>query len=140
YTSTSVILWPGNTVTLPSDSVSVSGVTFRIAIYEVTPFTIVTQTNDSSGNITTTYTGYMPDLINYLQTNMSFIPQIILVPSNNTYDDLIDAVANGMYDMVVADVTVTAAREEIVDFSTSMFDDSLQIIIREAPNINIDWF
>ncbi|CAF0904995.1 unnamed protein product [Adineta steineri] len=139
YTSTSVVLWPGNTVTLPSDSVSVSGVTFRIAIYEVTPFTIVTQTNDSSGNITATYTGYMPDLINYLQTNMSFIPQIILVPSNNTYDDLIDAVANGMYDMVVADVTVTAAREEIVDFSTSIFDDSLQIIIREAPSVNIDW-
>ncbi|CAF4104829.1 unnamed protein product, partial [Adineta steineri] len=64
YTSTSVILWPGNTLTLPSDSASASGVTFRIAIYEVTPFTIVTQTTDSFGNITTTYTGYMPDLIN----------------------------------------------------------------------------
>ncbi|CAF0897991.1 unnamed protein product [Adineta steineri] len=139
YTSTSVILWPGNTLTLPSDSASASGVTFRIAIYEVTPFTIVTQTTDSFGNITTTYTGYMPDLINYLQTNMSFIPQIILVPSNNTYDDLIDAVANGMYDMVVADVTVTSAREELVDFSASIFDDSLRIIIREAPSVNIDW-
>ncbi|CAF1295221.1 unnamed protein product [Adineta steineri] len=70
---------------------------------------------------------------------MGFIPQITLVPSNNTYNDLVYAVANGMYDTVVADVTVTSARREIVDFSASIFDDSLRIIIREASSINIDW-
>ncbi|CAF3875615.1 unnamed protein product, partial [Adineta steineri] len=139
YTPTSVIRWPGNTLTPPSDNAVASGITFRIAIYATTPFTMVAQTNDSSGNITTTYTGYMPDLINLLQTNMGFIPQITLVPSNNTYNDLVYAVANGMYDMVVADVTVTSARREIVDFSASIFDDSLRIIIREASSINIDW-
>ncbi|CAF1453537.1 unnamed protein product [Adineta steineri] len=64
YTPTSVIMWPGNTVTPPSDNAVASGVTFRIAIIESEPFTMATQTNDSSGNTITTYTGYMPDLIN----------------------------------------------------------------------------
>ena len=69
---------------------------------------------------------------------MGFIPNIHLVPSNQSYNGLINAVANGVYDMVVGDVTITAARREIVGFSSSIFDNSLRIIIRETSDTDID--
>ncbi|CAF0896820.1 unnamed protein product [Adineta steineri] len=139
YSSTSIIFWPGITLTPPSDSASASGVTFRIAIIESIPFMTVTQTTDSFGNITTTHTGYMPDLINLLQTNMNFTPQLILIPSDSSYNSLVEGVANGLYDMVVADLTVTSARTQLVDFSTSIFDNSMRVIIRQAPDATIDY-
>ena len=40
--------------------------------------------------------------------------------------------------MVVGDVTITAARREIVAFSSSIFDNSLRIIIRKTSNANVD--
>lgn len=43
---------------------------------------------------------------------MGFIPIITSLPSNYTYNGLIDAVANNVYDMVIGDVTILAARRE----------------------------
>jgi hypothetical protein len=41
---------------------------------------------------------------------MKFIPQVTLAPSNLTYNQIIQELADGVYDMVTDDVTVTAAR------------------------------
>ncbi|CAF1360483.1 unnamed protein product, partial [Adineta ricciae] len=138
YSQTSTILWPGGTLKPPSGYASTSGVTFRIAMIESSPFTMKTEVKDRLGNSTTKLIGYMPDLLEYLRSKMGFIPQIVLVPSNHSYNGLIDEVASGMYDLVVADVTITAARREKVDFSISVFDNSLRIIVRNAVEVSID--
>jgi polar amino acid transport system substrate-binding protein len=135
---TNVIVWPGNSLATPSSYPSIAGVTLRIAVIENAPFTIVTNGIDASGQTTTNLVGYVPDLIELLRSAMGFIPIITLMPSNETYDGLIDAVASGDYDMIVADLTITAARREIVDFSSSIFDNSIRIIIRteSAPGVD----
>ena len=69
---------------------------------------------------------------------MKFIPDIQLAPSNQTYAGLIKAVANGDYDIVVGDVTVTAIRRELVGFSNAIFDNSLRIIMRKTPAAELD--
>jgi ABC-type branched-subunit amino acid transport system substrate-binding protein/ABC-type amino acid transport substrate-binding protein len=138
YTQTDTIIWPGNSTTPPSGNPSIAGLTFRIAVIESVPFTIVTQVTDKSGQTTTQLSGYMPHLIDLLQAKMKFIPNITLVSSNVSYDGLIDAVVNGDYDMVVADMAITDARSEIVDFSYSIFDNSLRIIIRQPVDPPVD--
>jgi polar amino acid transport system substrate-binding protein len=135
---TNVILWPGNSLDAPSGYPLVAGVTLRIAVIEADPFTIVTQVTDSSGQTTTQLVGYIPDLIELLRTRMNFIPNIILVPSTETYNGLVDAVANGSYDIVAADLTITSARREEVDFSVSIFDNSIRIIIRKESTPGVD--
>jgi ABC-type amino acid transport substrate-binding protein len=139
HTQTNVIIWPGDTLERPSEYAAVSGITLRIAIIEVPPFTMVKEITDDFGKKTTTFIGYLPDLIKILETKMGFKPNIILVPSNQSYNGLIDAVADDVYDMVVADVTITAVRLKKVAFSSSIFDNSLRIIVREASIDDVDF-
>ncbi|CAF3561467.1 unnamed protein product [Rotaria sp. Silwood1] len=139
-TQENIIIWPGNTLTQPTGRASLQNVNLRIGIIESDPFTIVEKVTDASGQSTIEYNGYVPDLIKRLQNNMGFIPTIKLAPSNQTYNELILAVSNGVYDIVIGDVTVTAERRELVDFSSSIYDDSLRILIRKTGNVNIDLF
>ncbi len=133
-----VIVWPGNTLVAPSGYALISDVTIRIVVTETAPFTIVTQNTDNSRQITINLVGYVPDLINTLQNKMGFIPNITLV-SNQSFDQIISTVANGNYDIFVAQTTITAARSEIVGFSSSIFDNSLRIIIRNKSKSGINF-
>ncbi len=81
---------------------------------------------DGSGQSTTELIGYAHDLIDLLQVSMEFTPQITIVPSNQTYDQIIHEVANNVYDIIISDVTITAKRRKIVDFFSSIFDTSLR--------------
>ncbi|CAF3902722.1 unnamed protein product [Rotaria sp. Silwood2] len=135
-----VIIWPGNTLQYPSCQAILEGVNLRIGIIESIPFTIVEKIMDAYGQSTIQYSGYVLDLINLLQSKTGFIPTIQLAPSNQTYNGLIQAVSNGVYDIVIGDVIVTAARRELVDFSNAIFDNSLRIIVRKTLDINIDLF
>ncbi|UJR27764.1 hypothetical protein I4U23_009037 [Adineta vaga] len=139
YTSTNVIVWPGDLTVPPSDRAVLEGVVLRIAIMESIPFTIVSYETDDFGQNTTKFIGYIPDLIALLQQNMKFIPQIILAPANKTYTEVIQDVTKGVYDMMIGDVEITAARREIVSFSSSIFDNSLRIIMRRTPDEGIDF-
>ncbi|CAF1481039.1 unnamed protein product [Rotaria magnacalcarata] len=124
------IVWPGNLLVPPRDYPTLSNVTLRIGVVVLLPFTMISSNTDENGQTGVKLIGYAPDLINLLQNKMGFIPNIIVAPPNQTYDGLVDAVANGVYDMVVADVTITSARREKAAFSTSIFDNALRIIMR----------
>jgi len=136
-TQASVIIWPGTSLTPPTGVPELFGVTLRIGVSIVAPFTTQTVVIDESGQNTTNLVGYSIDLINILQTSMGFIPQIMLVPSNMTSDQVVEAVAKNVYDIVVSDITITAKRRQIVDFSTSIFDSSFRIIVRQGSSVNI---
>ncbi|UJR27771.1 hypothetical protein I4U23_009043 [Adineta vaga] len=138
-TLANVIVWPGNLLTPPTDRPVLEGVTLRIAVTQAIPFTTLTYYVDEFGQNTTKFIGYVPDLIDLLQYNMKFIPKLILAPTSKTYNQIIQDVADGVYDMMMSDVTVTAARREIVSFSSSIFDNSLRIIMRQSTDDSIDF-
>ena len=129
--SGNAIIWPGSTTDPPDGLPSISGIRLRVAVYLVDPFTMLKTVDDNSGSTQTTLSGYVPDLIDLLVDRLDFNPEIIIVPGNHTYNSLVDGVVNGIYDIVIADVTVTASRTERVSFSNSIFDNSLRVIIRK---------
>ncbi len=137
YSQSNIIVWPGNSLICPTGYAQLSGVSLKIAIYNLPPFTTVTNVIDGYENNTTTFSGYVPDLIGLLQNRMGFIPELILA-TNTTYLQIITEVANGVYDMFISDVTITASRREIADFSNAIFDNALCIIIRKKPEDSID--
>ncbi|CAF0767824.1 unnamed protein product [Adineta ricciae] len=139
YSSTSVIVWPGNSLTTPTGYASLSGVNLRIAVIETAPFTMITQSTDASGVTRNKLIGYMPDLIELLRVRMGFIPNITLTV-NRTFNQVIDAVARDEFDIFVAQTTITALRTQKVGFSDSIFDNSLRVIIRKDLNPNISLF
>ncbi|CAF4495925.1 unnamed protein product [Rotaria sp. Silwood2] len=140
YAGTNVIIWPGNSLITPGSDASLNGVTLRIGVISSLPFTIVDTRTGSSGQTTPPLTGYVPDLITQLQTDLGFIADIRLAPLNLTYTQIIRKVANGDYDIVIGDVSVTSARRKIVGFSESIFDNSLYIIMRNTPAVSFDLF
>jgi ionotropic glutamate receptor len=138
HMQSNTIVWPGHILSPPSGYAQLSGIPLRIAVIESPPFTIVRQISDGSGQTRTTLSGYVPDLIGLLKDKMGFIPNLILIPSNRSYNGLIDDLVNNEYDMIVADVTITAGRMKKVAFSSSIFDNSLRIIIRVASINDVD--
>ena len=138
YALTSAIVWPGSTLTPPKGYAEVSGTVLRIAVVEAEPYTLITNVTNELGQTTTKLVGYMPDLIELLRSQMRFIPNITLVSLNQSYNELIDGLLDDQYDVVVADITITAARREKVAFSSSIFDNSLRVIVRDSPGTNVN--
>ncbi|UJR20065.1 hypothetical protein I4U23_023198 [Adineta vaga] len=130
HAQTNTIIWPGQTLTSPSGYAAINGVTLRIAVIETAPFTMVREIRDAFGKTTTKLVGYVPDLIERLREKMGFIANITVLPTSQAYNELADAVANNVYDMVVGDVTIMASRREKAAFSEAIFDNSLRIIVR----------
>ncbi|CAF1118793.1 unnamed protein product [Adineta steineri] len=137
-TQTNVIIWPGNSLVVPTGYAAISGLTLDIIVVDSAPYIMTSVIQDSSGQTTTKLIGYIIDLLDQLQTQMGFIPNITYFPSDASYDDLIESVANGTFDLFIGDVTITAARREIVDFSSSIFDNALRVIVRNSVSSQLD--
>ena len=140
HEQTNIIIWPGKSLVAPTGYAAISGVKLRIAVVSSVPFTKPIEIEDIDGNTTQKLTGYIPDLIELLQQKMGFIPIITLLPQNQSYNALIDIVANNMYDMIVGDVTVYATRREKVAFSAPIFDNTLRIVVRDTPIERVDFW
>ena len=138
YNTGSVIVWPGNTLTLPTSYSKIVGTIVNIATVESGPFIWPTYVADQSGVLQKKYVGYIPDLIDRLSTKMGFIPNITVFPETQSYNGLVDFLAQDQFDMVVADLTITAKRREKVTFSTPIFDNSLRIIVRKSLDKDMD--
>ncbi|UJR12678.1 hypothetical protein I4U23_016852 [Adineta vaga] len=138
YSESTMIIWPGNSLIQPNDQSVLKGLTLRIGVIESPPFTIVTNNIDESGQNLTKLTGYMIDLIKLLENKIGFIANIQLVSLNQSYSQFIQGVIDDYYDIAVGDITVTASRKELFDFSNSIFDNSLTLIIRKNTEENID--
>ncbi|UJR16836.1 hypothetical protein I4U23_003735 [Adineta vaga] len=137
YSSTSVIIWPGNSLIAPSGYASLQNVHLRLAVTETAPFTMLTQISNDSGETKNKLIGYIPDLIELLREQLDFVPEINLI-TNRTFNQIIDLVANDAYDLFLAQTTITAARSEKVAFSNSIYDNSLRILIRKELKNDID--
>lgn len=140
YTDLNEIRWPGNSTTPPTGRASLKGVRLRIGLIEIMPFTQVKNVISANGQSDVKLVGYIPDLIQHLQDRIGFIPQFELAALNQTYLGLVQSVANGVYDIVAADVTITSTRRKLVSFSSPIFDNSMSIIIRKTPFDEIDFW
>ncbi|CAF1457846.1 unnamed protein product [Rotaria sordida] len=138
YKQRTNIVWPGNSLIISTDRAILKGKRLRIGIIESIPFTIIINYIDNLGQNKTKYTGYICDLIELLKNKIGFVSDIQLVQSNQPYSESVEAVAKGDYDIIIGDVTITAARIELVDFSNVIFDTSVGIIARRIPDVNID--
>ncbi len=132
-----VIVWPGNSLICPTGYAKLTGVTLKIVVVNSPSFITITNIVDEYGKNRMTFSGYVPDLINLLGSRMGFIPELIFV-TNTTYEKIMKNVSDGIYDMLVSDVTITSERREIADFSNAIFDNALRIVIRKKPDVTID--
>ncbi|CAF4196559.1 unnamed protein product [Rotaria sp. Silwood2] len=140
YSKEHVIIWPKNSLIPPTSSAKLAGVNLRIGVIQSVPFTMVTTVANEFEQNPTNFIGYVPDLIDLLQNKMGFIPHVELLPLNRTYASLGQLVEDRIYDIIIGDVTVTATRRGKVEFSNSIFDNSLRIIMRKTPDVDIDLF
>ena len=69
---------------------------------------------------------------------MGFIPDIHVASTNLSYTQMVQTVADGVYDLVIGDVTVTSSRREIISFSNAIYDNSLRIVIRKDVHADVD--
>ena len=134
------VLWPGVSYTVPTDRTAMTSVKLRIGIIESVPFTMIESTVDEHGQKRSHFVGYIPDLIELLRKRMGFLPELVLVSTNTSYTSLIVRVIGGECDVLVGDVTVTSARRELVAFSTSIFDNSVRLIVRKPTSDQVDFF
>jgi len=91
----------------------------KIMTIERQPFTIL-----KAGK----YSGFSIDLWQAVAGQLNVRTQFITA---TTFSGMLDAVKSGAADAAVANISITSAREEVVDFSQPIFDAGLQILIRE---------
>ena len=70
--------------------------------------------------------GYEYDLINELAARLNFTPEWI----NSSWDAQLAGVQTGEFDMVANGITITAERDEVMDFSTGYIAVDQQLIVR----------
>jgi ABC-type amino acid transport substrate-binding protein len=86
----------------------------------------------------TEFDGVFKDLLLYLQDRMGFIPFIMLANQTTQYDELVDGVANDLFDIVMSAMTITPKRNKMVDFSVAIIPRSIRIVIRKPQSIQLD--
>ena len=77
------------------------------------------------------YTGFSIELWEAIAKNLGLEYRISNV---DTVDVLIEHVRTQKSDLGIAGVSMTAAREDVVDFSHPFFDSGLQIMVRDLPS------
>jgi ABC-type proline/glycine betaine transport system substrate-binding protein/ABC-type amino acid transport substrate-binding protein len=81
------------------------------------------------------YTGFSIELWEVIAKTLGVEYRISNV---NTVDSLLENVRTKKSDLGIAGISMTAAREDIVDFSHPFFDSGLQIMVRDLPNNPIE--
>ena len=84
--------------------------------------------------------GFYNDVLIYLQNRMGFIPVIILAKPDAQFNELVDGVANDLFDTVMSSIIITEQRNSIVDFSVTLLPSSIRVIIRKPTSIQLDFF
>ncbi|CAF4670896.1 unnamed protein product, partial [Rotaria socialis] len=103
-TTGNIIRWPGQRNEIPTDYALLRGKTLNITVYISPPF--------------------------FMQSAFPNIQGNYLVASNETsYDELIECVENRKCEIVMADLAETATRLAKVDFSTSIYDNALRLVV-----------
>lgn len=120
---------------------------FRIGVTESIPYTFVrrdSKTNeiqhDEFGS--RLFDGYCIDFIVELSRRMNFTYELVepstgtfgeRIDNNGNFDGLVGALARGEIDFVVANMKITADREEVIDFIIPYWDETGILIVMKKP-------
>lgn len=107
-----------------------------VAVKPLTPFVIVDEAalaGDTS-DLDAVLSGFSIDLWRDLAIELGVETQWLLV---ETVQDVLDAVVTGRADVGIAGISITAEREEVLDFSLPMFSAGLDILSREDAGLTL---
>ena len=88
----------------------------------------------------TEFDGFYKDIMLSLQDRMGFIPVVMLARPTTTFDELVEGVANGLFDTVMDTITINAQRNSIVHFSKPLLPSSIRVVIRMPTSVRLDLF
>ncbi|KAJ7555969.1 hypothetical protein O6H91_05G063400 [Diphasiastrum complanatum] len=126
------VIWPGGTVKVPRD-IPNNGKPLLIGVPDKTDCKEFVDINVGADN-TTSFQGFCIDVF---QAALKYFPYSVLYTlvsygngsSPPNYDDLIDQIANKEFDAVVGDLTITAERSRIVDFTQPYAAFGLVVVV-----------
>ncbi|CAF1105003.1 unnamed protein product [Adineta steineri] len=130
--SENAIQWPRDSNIVPLHYALLEGKTLNITVYISPPFYMEKFYNYSNGTYEIVQEGYIFDLILLLEQRMKFHRNITVAPIHTTYNELVNCVENRTYDIVMADLTKTANRLNQIDFSVSIYDNTMRMIVRKS--------
>ena len=106
-----ILLWFGLLVqSVAAQSLTVSTVTRP-------PFSLTEDGQDA---------GFSMDLLAALAETLGWQTQVI---RHDAFGDMLGAVESGNSDLAIANISITSAREEVMDFSQPIFESGLQIMV-----------
>lgn len=127
------VVWPGNSSETPRGWVlPKNGRPLKIAVPKKAGFKQFVGWSGNSSN-STSFHGFCVDVfqnaLKYLPYSVPYIFVLYGEDSTPTYDDMIDQLANKVYDAVVGDVTITTKRMQKVDFTQPYTESGLVVVV-----------
>lgn len=113
-----------------SSGFAFSNGTLDVGVKPAEPFIIVSEEGDVSG--------FSVDLITLIAQELNSSPEINFTVDPTLSEHLIN-VGNGEFDLGIAATTITAEREEYMDFSHPFYESSLAIMLKEGTNKKDIW-
>ncbi|CAF1579577.1 unnamed protein product, partial [Adineta ricciae] len=142
------IVWPSQITKAPADYKLIRGTRLRMAVIEATPFIILKNPAISYSGMTGNYKkielsefdGFYKDILVYLQDKMGFVPVVMLAKPTVQYDQLVEGVANDLFDTVMTTITITSRRTALVDLSIALMPSAIRVVIRKSQSNDFDLF
>jgi polar amino acid transport system substrate-binding protein len=104
------------------------GETLKVSTFIAAPFAM-----EDKGKVT----GFSMDLWHAIAAQMNVKYEITVAPNVQV---LLDSVKSGDSDIGVGNISITAARGKVFDFSVPIYDGGLQVMTRNDANENIGFF
>lgn len=80
------------------------------------------------------HSGFSIDLMRQISQQLG---REVRFETADSFGAMLDRVQTGEVDGAIANISITAAREEVMDFSQPIFESGLQIMVRQQPGISI---
>ncbi|CAF3896228.1 unnamed protein product [Adineta steineri] len=136
--TTNSIQWPRKWDEVPTDYALLKGKTLNITVYISPPFFMKRSSPDIHEK--DLYEGYIHELITLLSEKMGFYFTYTVASDETSYDELVDCVKNRTCEIVMADLAITPARENKIDFSASIYANTMRLVVRKSKQEKIDPF
>lgn len=135
------VIWPGNVTETPRGWVlPKNGRPLKIAVPKKNDFK---QFVSWSGNSSNSFSGFCIDVfqraVKYLPYSVTYTFVSFGHIGTPVYDDMIEQLADKVYDAVVGDVTITTKRMEKVDFSQPYTESGLVVVVPVRNMHSNEW-
>ncbi|KAI3876086.1 hypothetical protein MKW92_009661 [Papaver armeniacum] len=140
------IIWPGDTTEIPKGwEIPTNDKRLRIGVPVKKGFNEFVKVEKNSGTYSGyEVTGYCIEVFDAALDKLPYVVLYDLIPFQNSdgktgsYDDLVYQVNVQKFDAVVGDVTITANRSEIVDFTLPYAEGGVSMVVRVKKDMSKD--